>query len=445
MKIELSGHYSVRRLLLSSLPNVMMMVVSSIYSIVDGLFVSNWAGTTPFAALNIVWPAIMVVGAFGLMIGTGGSAIVSMTMGQNDYERADRLFSMLIRFAVILGLTFALPMFLLMRPIVVALGAEGALIHDAVIYGRILSLSLPAFILQMAFQSFYMTAEKPRLGTILSIVCGVTNMALDALFIVGFHWGIAGAAAATAIAQLVGGIWPIWYFSSKKKNSSALHLVRGRWDGKALLHACTNGLSEYVGNIALSIVGMCYNLQLMRYIGENGVAAYGIIMYIGFVFAAIFIGYNLTVAPVVGFNYGAENHAELRSLLRKSLTLMFLGGVLMTGLAEATSRPLSAIFVGYDTELMELTVRALRLYMLSFLLCGINMFTSAWFTALGNGLLSAIAAFTRTLVFELGAVFVLPILLGIDGIWMAVNVAEVLACCLSVCLLLAFRKRYHYA
>lgn len=443
MKIELSGHYTIRRLLLSSLPNVLMMIVSSIYSIVDGLFVSNWAGTTPFAALNIIWPGLMVVAALGLMIGTGGSALVSMTMGQGDKERADRLFSMLIRFAFLLGVVFAVPMFLFMRPIAIALGAEGELIKDAVIYGRILAAALPFFILQMAFQSFYMTAEKPRLGTILSIVCGLTNMVLDALFIVGFHWGIAGAAAATAMAQLVGGAWPLWYFTSKR-NTSSLHLSKTGWDGKALLHACTNGLSEYVGNIALSIVGMCYNLQLMRYIGENGVAAYGIIMYIGFVFAAIFIGYNLTVAPVVGFNYGAQNHAELRSLLRKSLTLMSIAGLVMTAISEAASRPMSAIFVSYDADLMALTVRALRLYMLSFLLCGINMFTSAWFTALGNGVVSAIAAFTRTLVFELGAVFILPMVLGIDGIWMAVNVAEVLACILSISLLFAFRKRYHY-
>ena len=430
--------------MLSSLPNVLMMIVSSIYSIVDGLFVSNWAGTTPFAALNIIWPGLMVVAALGLMIGTGGSALVSMTMGQGNKERANQLFSMLIRFAFILGVVFAVPMFLLMRPIAVALGAEGELIRNAVIYGRILTVALPFFILQMAFQSFYMTAEKPRLGTILSIVCGLTNMALDALFIAVFHWGIVGAAAATAIAQLVGGIWPLWYFSSRK-NSSSLHLVKSDWDGKALRQACTNGLSEYVGNIALSIVGMCYNLQLMHYIGENGVAAYGIIMYIGFIFAAVFIGYNLTVAPVIGFNYGAQNHPELRSLLRKSLILMALGGMAMTVVAETTSRPLSAIFVGYDADLMDLTVRALRLYMLSFLLCGINMFTSAWFTALGNGLISAIAAFTRTLVFELGAVFILPMLLGIDGIWMAVDVAEVMACCLAFALLFAFRKRYHYA
>lgn len=443
MKIELSGHYTIRRLVLSSVPNVLMMVISSIYSIVDGIFVSNWAGTTPFAALNIIWPALMVVAALGLMIGTGGSALVSMTMGQGDYARADRLFSMLIRFAFVLGVVFALPMFLLMRPIAIALGAEGELISEAVTYGRILTVMLPVFILQMAFQSFYMTAEKPRLGTILSIVCGLTNIALDALFIAGFHWGIGGAAAATAIAQMVGGLWPVWYFSSRR-NHSSLHLVRGRWEFKALLHACSNGLSEYVGNIALSIVGMCYNLQLMRYIGENGVAAYGIIMYVGFIFAAIFIGYNLTTAPVVGYNYGAQNHAELRSLLRKSLLLMTAGGILMTALAEIGSKPLSAIFVSYDAELMTLTVRALRLYMLSFLLCGINMFTSAWFTALGNGLISAVAAFTRTLVFELSAIFILPLLLGIDGIWMAVDVAEVLACCLSISLLFAFRKRYHY-
>lgn len=420
-----------------------MMLVSSIYSIVDGLFVSNWAGTTPFAALNLIWPAIMVIVALGLMVGSGGCALVSMLMGQGNNEAADRTFSMLIRFAFILGVILAVPFFLLMRPVAVALGAEGAMIDDAVIYGRILTLAIPLFILQMTFQSFYMAAGRPRLGTVMSIVCGVINMALDALFIAVFHWGIAGAAAATAIAQAVGGLYPLLFFASRRSRS-ALHLVPTRFRRRPIVQACTNGLSEYVGNIAMSVVGICYNLQLMRFIGENGVAAYGIIMYIGFIFAAFIIGYNITLNPIVGYQYGAQNHTELRSLLRHSLLILGVGGLLLTLFAELFATPLSRIFVSYDADLLALTTRAMRIYMFSFLLCGINMFISTWFTALGNGLVSALIAFCRTLIFELGSVFLLPALLGIDGIWLSVDVAEVLATIFSLTLLVSFRKRYHY-
>ena len=422
------------------------MIVMSVYSIVDGLFVSNFVGTTAFAALNLIWPALAVVGALGLMVGTGGSALVSMTMGQNDYPRASRIFSVLIRFTLIMALVLAVPLLLLMKPIAVALGAEGAMVHEAVVYGSICAIGLPGYMLQMAFQAFFMTAERPQMGTQLSILCGVTNMGLDALFILVFGWGLAGAAAASMIACAVGGFFPLWWFSSRRNDSRLrLNLLTRMADVRNVIRrACTNGLSEYVGNIAFNVVGICYNLQLMHYLGEDGVAAYGILMYIGFIFGAVFFGYNFTVGPVVGFNYGAQNTSELRSLLRHSAVLTLVAGALMAVVCEAGAEGLARVFVSYDESLLALTTRAIRFYMISLVLCGFNIFVSAWFTALNNGVISAVASFTRTLVFELAAVFILPLLLGIDGIWLAVNVAEFLAFLLTTSLLIHFRKRYHY-
>lgn len=458
MKIELSGHYSKRRLVKSALPSIGMMVVISVYSVVDGLFISNFTGTTPFAAINLIWPAIMVVGALGLMVGAGGSALISKTMGEGDKDKADAIFSILIRTCILAGTAITVLFFAFMPAVSRWLGADGELLRLCVIYGRITVLAMPCFILQMAFQSFYMTAEKPQLGTIMSIASGLTNIILDAVFIVWLKMGLVGAALGTIAGILLGGIYPVCYFASRKNNSALHYLPRSASlrilsskAADAKLHAlrhlgkvCTNGLSEYVGNIALNIVSICYNFQLMKYLGENGVAAYGIIMYLVFVFAAVFIGYNITVSPVIGFNYGAGNTAELRSLLRKSLVLVTAAGFVLAGIVIGAARPISMIFVNYDAELLNLTVRATRIYFISFTICGINMLTSAWFTSLNNGIVSAVAAFARTLVFELGAVFAIPALLGIDCIWMAVNIAEILALGLSTALLLAFRRRYGY-
>ena len=442
MKVELAGHYGLRRLVKTSLPMIAMMIVTSIYSIVDGYFISNFAGSTAFAAMNLVWPALALISAAGLMIGTGGSTLVSKTLGEGDTDRANEIFTMLVHIALIIGAILTVGLFIFMKPLVIALGAEGEMIPKAVMYGRIVVLAMPEFIMQMMFQSFYMTAERPELGTRMSIISGCINIALDALFVVGFKWGLIGAAIATALALAVGGIYPLWFFSSKKNNTHLQFVCFSRIDWKAITRTCTNGMSEYVGNIALNIVSIGYNLQLMKYIGENGVSAYGIIMYVGFIFAAVYIGYNLCVSQVIAFNFGAGNRAELRSLLKKSLLLIGIGGVIMTALAEGAAPLLAKIFVGYDAELCSLTVRALRIYMLSFLICGFNMFCSAWFTALNNGLVSATAAFVRTLIFELGAVMIVPEIIGIDGIWLAVSIAEVLAVLMSAILILAYRKRY---
>jgi len=443
MKITLDGHYGYRRLIRSSVPGVLMMLVGSIYSVVDGLFVSNFVGTTSFAALNVIWPAIMIVGALGLMIGTGGSALVSMTMGQGELLRASRIFSMLVRFTIYLSVFFMIPLLLLMEPLARLLGAEGEMLHQCVVYGRICAFGLPGFMLQMCFQSFYMTAEKPEMGTVMSIVCAVTNMTLDALFIIVFDWGLAGAAAASMLACFVGGVYPLWYFSSDR-NTTSLRLIPARFERKPILKACSNGLSEYVGNISFNVLAICYNLQLLRLMGENGVAAYSVLLYYGYIFAAVFIGYNITVTPVIGYNYGAGDKAELRSLLRHSTWLLFTLGFLMTLVSELSAGPAARLFVGYDPELTALTKHAIHLYMLSFFLAGFNMFVSAWFTALNNGKVSAAVSFIRSLGFELGFVFLLPALIGQDGIWLAVDAAD--CCCLvmSLALIFAYRKRYGY-
>ena len=444
MKIELAGSYGYGRMIRSSVPSILMMLITSVYGIVDGLFVSNFAGTTAFAAINLVWPAIMLMGALGLLFGTGGSALVAMIIGQGDRERANCAFTMIVRFMLMLGLLMTVLFFLFARPIVILLGAEGELIHLCALYGRILVLVMPLFMCQMAFQSFYMTAEIPQLGTKLTIICGVINITLDALFIVGFGWGVVGAAIASAAGMAVGGLYPLYYFTSKQRNKTKLKFTRTRTEWNYVGRTCTNGLSEYVGNISLSIVSMCYNLQLMRLIGESGVAVYGILLYIGFIYASVFIGFNLTISPVISYNYGAQNLSELKSLLRKSLILLFVAGSILTVLSEVLSGPMAGMFVSYDPQLKALTARAICIYMLSFMICGLNMFVSAFFTALNNGLVSAVAAFTRTLIFELGAIFILPLFLGLDGVWLAVDVADVLALIMSAILLTAFRKRYNY-
>ena len=443
MKIALHGHYGYRRLVRSSIPSIVMMLVGSIYSVVDGLFVSNFVGTTAFAALNVIWPAVMIIGALGLMIGTGGTALVSMTKGMGEAERANVLFSMLIRFTILIAVVFMIPLYLLMEPLARVLGAEGEMVHQCVIYGRICTVGLPGFMLQMCFQSFYMTAEKPQLGTIMSIVCAVTNIALDALFIVVFHWGLAGAAAASMTACFVGGFFPLWYFRSRFNNSS-LRLVRAPFERKPILKASSNGLSEYVGNISWNVLAICYNLQLLKMMGENGVAAYSVLLYYGYIFAAVFFGYNLTVTPIIGYNYGAEDKAELRSLLRHSIFLLLGLGSLMTLVSELLAEPAARLFVGYDPELSALTKHAIRLYMISFFIAGVNIFTSSWFTGLNNGKVSAVVSFIRNLVFELGFVFLLPVLIGPDGIWLAVDAADFCCLILSAALILAYRKRYGY-
>ncbi len=439
MEISLAGHYGYRRILRSVLPSIGMVLITSIYSIVDGFFVSNFAGKSGFAAVNMMFPAMMMMGSLGLMVGSGGGALVAKVKGEGYPEKANRIFTMLVHFSLQLGIVMGV-LFAFFAPTISRwLGADEGMMQECVTYGRLCMIGMPGFVLQMAFQSFYMAAERPQLGTLMSVVSGVVNIVLDALLVWGLKWGVAGAAVATAVAQLVGGLFPVLYFSSRRLNKGSLTLLpRTRFLWNYIGKACTNGLSEYVGNIAMSIVSICYNLQLMRYLGEDGVAAYGVVMYLSFVYAAIFIGYNIAITPIIGYHYGAKDLREQRSLFRKSLVIIGVTGVTMTLLAELLSGTVSHLFVGYDADLTALTTKAIRIYMLCFLICGWSMFVSALFTALQNGVVSAVAAFAHSLVFELSCVWVLPALVGIDGIWVAVNVAETLTLILCVILVRRF-------
>ena len=419
-----------------------MMIFTSIYGVVDGLFVSNFVGKTAFAAINLVMPFIMILGGVGFMIGTGGSALVAKTLGQQEPEDANRYFSMMIVITVLSGAALTAIGVIFMRPISYLLGATDAMIDDCVRYGRTVLAFVIAFMLQNVFQSFLITAEKPRLGLLATVAAGVTNMALDALFIAGFKWGVVGAAVATGLSQCVGGVLPLIYFL--RPNSSRLRLVKTRLELRPILKACGNGSSELMSNISGSLVSMLYNFQLLAYAGENGVAAYGVLMYVQFIFVAIFVGYAIGSAPIVGYHYGAENHAELRSMLTKSIRLMSAGGVILTVLAIVLAAPLARIFVGYDAELFEMTRHAFCLFAFSFLMAGFNIFTSSFFTALNNGVISAAISFLRTLVFQTLCVLLLPALFGLDGIWWAMTVAEVFALGLSILFLATQRKRYHY-
>lgn len=440
--IQLSDYFTYKLLLRFTFPSIIMLVFTSIYGIVDGFFVSNFVGKTPFAALNFIMPVLMILGCVGFMFGTGGSALIAKTMGEDNRKKANETFSLLVYVSAACGVVLAVLGIVFLRPIAVLLGAEGQLLSDCLLYGRIILLALPFYILQYEFQCLFATAEKPKLGLSVTVAAGVTNMVLDALFVAVFHWGLAGAAAATALSQFVGGVIPLVYFG--RKNTSLLRLVKCKWDGKALLKACTNGVSELMSNISMSLVSMLYNAQLMKYLGENGIAAYGVLMYVSLMFQAVFIGYSVGAAPIVSFHYGAQNHAELKSLLKRSAILLGSFAVLMCLAGELLGRPLSVIFVGYDAELLDLTAHAFSIFSLSFLLSGFVIFGSSFFTALNNGFVSAAISFVRTLLFQIAAVLIFPLIFGVDGIWWSIPAAEVMAFLVTLLFLVGNRKKYGY-
>ncbi len=442
MKIQLSEHFTYGKLLRFVLPSIVMMTFSSVYSIVDGFFVSNYVGKTPFAAINLIYPFWMVLGALGFMMGTGGAAIVGKTLGEGDHEKAKRYFSLIVYVTFGIGIVVGTLGFLTVPTVAKLLGAEGILLKNCILYGRIVLSCLPFYMLQYLFQSFCVTAERPKLGLLFTAIAGCSNIVFDTLFIAVFNWGLAGAALATAIGQILGGLLPVLYFV--RKNSSLLQITKTQFYGRVLLKTCTNGSSEFMVNVAASVVVMLYNFQLMRLAGENGIAAYGVIGYVAFFFVAILWGYSVGCSPIVSFHFGAQNHSELKNLLRKSLIINISGGFLLMLISITLAPVLASIFVGYDPELCEMTIYGLRIYSLSFLLSGVNIFGSAFFTALNNGLVSAIISFLRTFVFECGSVLLIPYLFGMDGIWTCIIVAELAALTVTSIFLIAKRKRYHY-
>lgn len=442
MHIQLSDHFTFPRLLRFVLPSIITMIFTSVYGMVDGFFVSNFVGKTPFAALNLIMPFLMLFGCIGFMFGTGGSALVARTLGEGDKRRANEIFSLLVLTAILAGAAISIIGLLLLRPVAVLLGAEGELLRYCLLYGRILLIATPPFILQYLFQSFLITAERPGLGLYVTVAAGVTNIVLDALFIAVFDWGLAGAALATAASQLMGGLVPLAYFLLP--NKSLLRLVRPRFDGRALLQTLTNGSSEMVSNLSMSLVGMLYNLQLMRFAGENGVAAYGVIMYVNFIFVGIFVGFSVGSAPIVSYHLGADNTDELKNLRRKSVGFMLVSGIVLTAAAVALARPLARIFVSYDPVLLEMTVRGFILYSLSFLFMGFNIFGSNFFTALNNGLISAVISFMRTLVIQVVVILILPQFWKLDGVWLSIVAAEFGALLITAFFLVKMRGKYRY-
>lgn len=442
MKIQLSDHFTFSRLLKFTIPSIGMMIFTSIYSIVDGLFTSNFAGKVPFAAINLIMPLVMLFSGFGFMFGTGGSALVSKYLGEGKSDKANKTFSFVVYFAILFGIVMSVIFYFVIPPVARMLGAKDDILKYSVLYARTLSFGVTAYMLQSIFQSFLIAAEKPHLGFGLTIAAGCTNIVLDALFIGVFKWGIVGAAVATDISYVVGGIVPLVYFFVKRDGT--LRLGKFKFDGKALFKTVTNGSSELMTNISSSIVGMLYNVQLLKYAGVDGVAAYGVIMYVGFIFAAIFIGYSMGTAPIISYNYGAENSPELKNLLKKSLMIIGITAVCMLAASELAAGLLASIFTSYDKELFELTKSAFRIYSITFLFCGLNIYGSSFFTALNNGVVSAVLAFVRTLIFQVACILLFPVIFGSNGIWMASPASEIFTAILTAICLIVFRKRYKY-
>ncbi len=441
-RIQLSDHFDYRRLLRFTFPSVIMLVFTSIYGVVDGFFVSNFAGKTPFAAVNFIMPLLLILGCVGFMFGTGGSALIAKTMGEGRKEKAQEIFSMIVYVSIVSGIVLALLGFVFLRPMGRLMGAQGQLLEDSIVYGRIILAALPFYVLQYEFQCLFATAQKPGLGLGVTVASGMTNIVLDGIFVAIFHWGLEGAAAATALSQFVGGVIPLLYFG--RENSSLLQLVKCGFDGKALLRVCANGSSELISNISMSLVSMLYNIQLMKYTGENGIAAYGVLMYVSMIFQAVFLGYSVGAAPVIGYHYGAGNYEELKGLKKKSFLLIGVFSVLMFTAGETLARPLSWLFVGYAPELLEMTAHAFMIFSFSFLCSGFTIYGSSFFTALGDGFTSALISFLHVFAFQCTAVLLFPVIWKLDGIWVSIPAAEAMATAVTVLFLAGKKKRYHY-
>ena len=439
---ELSGHFNLKRLLGFTLPSVIMLIFTSVYGIVDGYFVSNYAGKTPFAAVNFIMPVLMILGCIGFMFGTGGGALIAKTMGEGESKKANEIFTLIVAVSAACGVVLSVLGIIFLPRLAELFGTDGQMLENSVTYGRIILAALPFYILQFEFQCLFATAGKPRLGLIVTAAAGIANMVLDALLVAVFPFGLKGAAAATAISQFLGGTIPLLYFC--RKNNSLLRFVKCRFDKKVLLKTCTNGSSELMSNISMSVVSMLYNVQLMKYAGENGIAAYGVLMYVSMIFQAVFIGYAVGSAPIISYNYGAGNKAELKSLLKTSAAFIAVCALIMFAAGELLSKPLSLLFVGYDKELHGITAHAFSIFSFSFLLSGFAIFGSSFFTALNDGFTSAAISFLRTLVFQIAAVLIFPLFFKLDGIWFSIVAAEIMAVCVNLLFLAIKRKKYGY-
>ena len=448
MKIRLSDHFTFKKLLKAALAPMLMMVFTSLYTIVDGVCISNFCGKESFAGVNLIFPIIMIVGGLGFMLGTGGSALVGKLLGEKKDLEARQTFTMTIIFTILIGLTITIAGVLLIETLVYAMTSVATgdisqkMIDEAILYGRLLMAGQVFFMLQNVFQSFFIVDEKPVLGFVFILIGGLTNIVLDILFIGVCKWGIIGAAAATICGYLSGSLGPIIYFLIRKNDY--IHFERTKLKLKPLIKICFNGSSEFVNNISSSIVSIVFNMQLLHYFGEDGINAYGIIMYLAFVFTAIFLGYSSAVAPIESYNYGAQNNKELKNVLIKSLIITSILSVSMFIISFTLAEPFSFIFANGSDTLLKITTNGMRIYSIAFLFIGLSIYISTFFTALNNGLISALIAFLRTLVFQIVFVFVFPLFLGKYGIFFAILAAEIMSILLAITFLLIYKKKYRY-
>ena len=443
MKIQLSDHFTYHKLIRFTAPSIIMMIFTSVYSVVDGFFISNIVGKTAFASVNLIMPFLIILGGFGSMLGVGGSALVAKTLGAGEHNRANRYFTMMLYLMIFIGVLCSVLGIIFIRPVAYLFGASEGMIEDCVIYGRIILVFNTAWLMQYAFQSFLIVAERPKLGLYITLGAGAANILLDALFVAVFRWGIVGAALATGLSQTVGGVFPLLWFLSKK-NTSSLHFTKTGFELMPIVRASANGISEMLSSVSASITGILYNWQLMKHAGENGVAAYGVVMYAAFVFIAVFIGFSSGSAPIISYHYGAANTSELKNMRRKSLTIIGAMGTTATVIAVLLARPISSIFVGYDEALLDMTARAFAICALPFIVMGFNIYSSSLFTALNNGVVSAIISFARSLLFPVITILVLPIFFALDGVWYSMLLGEVLSFAVAITLLVILRKKYDY-
>lgn len=442
MSYKISEHFNIKKIIIFTLPSIGMMLISSIYGVVDGFFVSNYIGSNAFAAVNIVWPFEMILGSFGLMIGAGGSALVSKTMGEQKYDLANRYFSMLIIFVIIFGMFISILGIIFNPYIIHLLDLDQETINNCNIYANVLFIFLIFFMLQNIFQSFNIVASKPEMGIITMILSGITNILLDYIFIVILNMGIFGAALATGLSQFAGAIVPFIFFINK--NSTLLRIKFVKIDFKIILKTSYNGISEMLSSISFSLVSILYNIILLSYIGINGVNAYGVILYISYIFISIYFGYSMGISPIISYNYGAKNKKELNNIFNISLVLICSVSILLTFIGYIFAKQLSSIFVNYDKELLNLTTHALHINVFSFLFCGYNIFASSLFTALNNGTVSLILSFLRSLIIQVVCILTIPILFGSEGIWFAGVVSDIISLIISIIFIFKYRNKYGY-
>lgn len=442
MSIQIFEHLSYRKIIRFTSPTITMLVLSSIYGVVDGFFVSNFVGKTSFAAVNFIIPFLMILSSMGFMFGTGGGALISKTFGEGDLEKAKQLFSSIVYITIVAGIVFCGLGLICIRPFALKFGAEGQLLEDCVSYGSIVLLALPLQLLQYEFQCLASTSGKPVLGLCTTFVSGGTNIFLDGVFLIALGWGIKGVAAATVVSHVLGGMIPLIYFTFP--NKSLLQLGKAKMDGKAFAKICYNGASELVNNISMSVVSMLYNIQLLRYASEDGIAIYGVLMYISIIFDNIYMGYSVGIAPIIGYHYGAQNHKALKELLKKSVVIISSSAVLMYIVSLKMAGPLCAVFLGYDKILLNITIHAFSIFRFAFLFSGYPIFGSAFFTALNNGVISMVISGMRTFLFQSASVILFPLIWGVDGIWLSLIIAEAMSAMLTFLLLVLNRKKYHY-